>query len=1010
MKKIVKISFAAFAAASLFFACSKAEVAPSESTLSGEQVDPAVPEVMTISATLEDLTTRVGFLPVYDADGKTTRLTTTWSEGDKIRVYNHADRTQYEDFTLLPECAGQQSGTFTGTAVAGSSFDLEIVNGDISYATQPQPADGVTTDLKYLASMSDVADYTHVSFEEFSSVLAITCKLPSTEAAAGVKSIDFTASEDIFNSGKNLTITLTETGDADGDGILHLFATLPKGTTNVPAGTELMVRFNAPETEHTVYSRFLTMGATTFAAEKVNTLNINAEQSDQHAGISKGEGACDGSTAAKAYLIADGYQLAAVYDLATPGSTTYFKMIDDVDMNDISFTPINTGIDGFNQVVDFNGNNKTISKLSKNLFYVFKGSIYDLTLDHCTVANRGILAEYCQGGGNTLANIAITNGSVTVTSNNSGAIIGTINNGVGTAATLTDCTVSATNVKGAATVGGVIGYANATVSVSNCLYTGGTITGSGQYVGGFVASTGAYASTFTNCRVENATINVNGTEDARGGGFVGMENDLVVISGCTVGTSSQKVTINTKEPTNSKVINVGGFVGVCYGTITQNGDVRSQAYVKITSNNTLGIPLKIGGFVGYHSGNIFYSDAIIDMSNLKGQHIGGFAGYITTGAVSDTQNRTGYISNCNADGPVTGNNYTGGFIGYLEGAGKPLISNCRTSGTLTGQSGSGGFVGQSMTGAFTACFSTRTCTFTGSNNGGFAGQLHGGSMTSCSTSGSITAGSSSAGGLIGLITTNGASLFRCSSSTAITGNGASNGGLVGTIEKGTTTIRRCYATGDITTASSNVGGLVGNIQHASNALTVTIENCYANGSIIKSNQIRGGLIGVIGTVTSVTVSNCYASGTPAGSFRLGGLIGNINNTNTTVQNCAAWNSEVTPSDIASNKWSSGAIVGTAHPNCHLTNNYRNPDMSLSAYWVPAAGFNHPDVDGTTHPLTDSTGAEMTDTALASGQPHYPIYPYHGKVESGKTLSQLASTTLGWSSDVWNFTGDLPTLK
>ena len=86
MKKIVKISFATFAATALFFACSKAEVAPSEIAASGEQVDPAVPEVMTISATLEDLTTRVGFLPVYDADGKTTWLTTTWSEGDKIRV------------------------------------------------------------------------------------------------------------------------------------------------------------------------------------------------------------------------------------------------------------------------------------------------------------------------------------------------------------------------------------------------------------------------------------------------------------------------------------------------------------------------------------------------------------------------------------------------------------------------------------------------------------------------------------------------------------------------------------------------------------------------------------------------------------------------------------------------------------------------------------------------------------------------------------------------------------
>ena len=56
------------------------------------------------------------------------------------------------------------------------------------------------------------------------------------------------------------------------------------------------------------------------------------------------------------------------------------------------------------------------------------------------------------------------------------------------------------------------------------------------------------------------------------------------------------------------------------------------------------------------------------------------------------------------------------------------------------------------------------------------------------------------------------------------------------------------------------------------------------------------------------------------------------------------------------------------------------------------------------------GAEMTDTAAASGQPHYPQFAYQGKVESGKTLSQLASTTLGWSSDVWDFSDSLPALK
>lgn len=67
-------SFVAFAALSLFLACSKAEVAPSEGTVTPSvdpAVNPGIPEVVTLSATLEDLTTKVGFLPVYDTDGKT---------------------------------------------------------------------------------------------------------------------------------------------------------------------------------------------------------------------------------------------------------------------------------------------------------------------------------------------------------------------------------------------------------------------------------------------------------------------------------------------------------------------------------------------------------------------------------------------------------------------------------------------------------------------------------------------------------------------------------------------------------------------------------------------------------------------------------------------------------------------------------------------------------------------------------------------------------------------------
>ena len=84
-------------------------------------------------------------------------------------------------------------------------------------------------------------------------------------------------------------------------------------------------------------------------------------------------------------------------------------------------------------------------------------------------------------------------------------------------------------------------------------------------------------------------------------------------------------------------------------------------------------------------------------------------------------------------------------------------------------------------------------------------------------------------------------------------------------------------------------------------------------------------------------------------------------------------------------------------------------MTLSAFWVPAAGYSHPDVSAA-HPLVKQDGTESSAISTSKGQDGYPQFPYHGKVEAGKTLSELASTTLGWSSEIWDFSTALPTLK
>ena len=958
MKTTNSILFAALAALSLSIACSK-----EQNIGSPEKVQTAASEsgkTITINATLPDAT-KVNFEAGTDDAGK-AKLILTWSQNDKLRVYDASNRDSYKDFDLTSG-AGTKVATFSGTALEATSYDVAVIND--ATATQEQASDGDTGHLVYGASASGLSleELKTIQFTSISSVLGLTAKLPANVTET-ITSVNITASNDIFYGGKELNISIKNSTDTANDGLLKVFATMPMGDQTIPAGTELLIKFNSNNDKHKVYTRYYKFEADkTLIGGRLNELRMDCSKTDLHAGLAS----CNGTSEDKAYLIADPYQVAAINDLAKGGKTTYFKMIDDVDMNGVSHNPINNNDNknnsGYTQVVNFDGNGKTISNLGKHFFYVFKGSIKDLTLDHSDVTSRGIFAEYCQGTGHTITNVTISNGSMKTTSANSGALIGRVNNGTTgvTSVTLERCTVSGTDVSGAGIVGGVIGYADAQVNVNGSKFIGGTVTASGQYVGGFVGSLGNYASTVTDCQVEDATINVNSTADARGGGFAGIIQDAVTVSGCSVGTSAKKVTINTKEPsiksgTTYNVINVGGFVGVCYGKVTKSGEARSQAYVKITSTNTQGTPLKLGGFVGYHSGTIEYSDAIYDMTEIKGQHIGGFAGYITTGAGV----RYGKIDNCTAAGDVSGTCEIGGFAGYVDSEGA-IISYCSSSGTVV---------------------SNNTTSNADIALGGLIGYLNNGSLSCNSSSVSINQ------------TTNGRDL----------------GGLVGKMVNGF--ISQCYASGDISGIQRNTGGLIGLLTNTSGEATVS--DCYSKGNVT-ANSYMGGLVGHIEQGSVSSISNCYSAANivTAKSFNSGGLIGFMNSSSAKIEKCAAWNSKVTASSIGTGNWSTGAVIGTAFPTATLTDNYRNPSMALTAWWVPDADYQHPNVSATTPLIVKdkSTGVlrATTATALASGQDNYPLFAYHGKVEAGKTLSQLASTTLGWSSDIWDFRGDLPKL-
>ena len=890
-------------------------------------------EIVTISAILpEDLLTKVTFTPTIEG-GKPTGMGLKWAAGDKIRIYDHSDITKYNDFTLEASSVGETKGIFSGETTnisTATAFDVEIINDEVVVGSQTQNADGDTGHLKYYAPISNITDYTSLTFNNISNILAITAKMPDGVAAA-IKTVDITASENIFGSGNTLTITLTNKGDAGSDGILHLFANLPQEDKVIADGTSLVVHFNAPDTDHTVYTRYIELEASTFTAGKLNTININASQSGTHAGLTS----CDGTTAEKAYLIGDKYQLDYVKtasDAAVDDVVTYFKLVDDITVS--SWLSLNATTP-YGKKIYLNGNNKKIIGLNKPLFDDLNGTVTNLTIEDATISGgtniTGILANTIKTAASTVTNVDVV-GTVTTPSNISritanqyaGGLIGQID--VGTT-NIIDCDVTNTDVSGTL-AGGVVGFANALVTMSGCTYTGGTVSASARFCGGMLGSIGDYYSVISDCHVENATVT---SSSDRVGGFCGQLQKKAQIKGCTVGTNTQRVTVASTYASNT--VNAGGFVGVCYGSITKNIDVRSKAYVNITCTNTsTSTIINVGGFIGYlEGGPVEYCDSDASMDLLVGQQVGGFVAWI---------GKASTIENCTSTGTIKGNNYTGGFVGNTA-ANNHVITNNSAAGSVTGNATVGGFSGQISQGTWTR--NTTSCSVSGVTNiGGFAGQI-----------------------------------------------------------TGSATISKCSSTGSTVSATGNVcGGFA-----AITANGATISDSYSTSNLLGATRKRGGLIGHV-TEGTVSISRCYSTSTISANFELGGLIGFVadNLATFTLSKSAAWNASVTASSKAASNWSSASIIGVST----LTDNYRNPDMALTAYWGTVSGydiqltsaFQQPNVSSTS-PLTDWNGATVTSSTMR---------PYNGKCESGKTLSQLASTTLGWSDTVWDFSADLPTLK
>lgn len=374
---------------------------------------------------------------------------------------------------------------------------------------------------------------------------------------------------------------------------------------------------------------------------------------------------------------------------------------------------------------------------------------------------------------------------------------------------------------------------------------------------------------------------------------------------------------------------------------------------------------------------------------------------------------------------TTSQDKAGVVAGYLGSSGSGISAECRgitikNSKVTSTSNNVGGLAGiaSKLSNDIVEC---HVIDFEGSGVlfvGGLLGCLDGEWIVSdCSSSGTISSSNAESnkdiclGGLVGDMKGN-ATVTKCSSSVRInqTKNGRDIGGLVGRLQTGT--VEKSFSTGNVKGMQRNVGGFIGLITNTQG--TSSVSDCYSTGNV-SANAYSGGFLG-LHEKGAASISNCYATGDVEGSgFGLGGIIGFVGAAAMTMNKTVAWNGNVVPVNHGSGNWSSGAVVGVTFPICTLTDNYRSPSMLLTAFWVPDADYDHPDVSATT-PLVvkDINTGELRSTTASgtsSGNDNYPQFAYHGKhVAAGTTLSQLASDILGWSSDVWDFSGELPTLK
>lgn len=436
---------------------------------------------------------------------------------------------------------------------------------------------------------------------------------------------------------------------------------------------------------------------------------------------------------------------------------------------------------------------------------------------------------------------------------------------------------------------------------------------------------------------------------------------------------------------------------------------------KITglTSNADAMPSMFGVLVGSVH-DVTFEKCQIDVNASQAGLLGASAGTETAAASVKNVTVNGLTINC--FGSTTG---LGGLVGNATGA---TFENVKVDVKIVDAnddakmpSGTGGFVGQctKVPSTFTKCSTSGTVLGNQSSAGfcGYIDTVEGVKFENCSTSCKVTTLGQRSGGFLGYGKALNITLIGCSSTGDVTTGGNYTGGLIGGFN-GASTVKKCFTTGNfVANAGNHHGGLIGNCGlDATSTGATLIEDCYTTGNVTllaSSGRMGGGLVGVCEKALNVTIRRCYATGdVTSPTQQVGGIISFAKSAdlvgediNFTCAQCIAWNKNLTATAPTATNWASGAIIGTSNIKNTVTDCYRRPDMVLSD--TGDSGRNYKLFD------CENTAPSSPMTWYNSGTSYYP---HHGKAApAGSTVSSVAKS-LGWPTDVWDLSGDLPKLK